>query len=230
VINHARREDPTLGANPVAVGLWRRFNRDRRRETHVNSEQMATFWAAAEGLQSKTISGFIRLALATGMRSGECRALRWDWVSPNWITVPAEYTKTGHTLRVPITKLVRSILAERRGLVAKGCPFVFPARVVGKFLQTPGRGFEEIARATGIRVTPHDLRRSFVTAARQAGVDSMHVKMLVNHKLTDITDTYNMPSDAQLTASAQRIADVIAANCGVTADKLDRLDLASGTG
>jgi len=230
VLNHARDRDPTLGANAVAVGLRRSFYRERSRETAVPEERMAEFWAAAAGLESRTISGFIRLALATGMRSAECRSLRWDWVGRDFITVPGEVTKSGRTLRVPITTLVRYILAERRGLVRDVIPFVFPARVVGKFLQEPKKGFDRIAELTGIRVTPHDLRRSYVSAAREAGIHTKHLKMLVSHAVTDITDGYSVVSDAQLAASAQRVADVIAERCGLSGDELGAIVLAAGRG
>ena len=81
-----------------------------------------------------------------------------------------------------------------------------------------------------MRVTAHDLRRTYVTCAREAQIDTKHLKMLVSHKVTDITDGYSVVSDARLAASAQRVADVIASRCGLSGEQLVALDIATGRG
>ena len=185
VLNFARDRDPTVGTNAVSVGLRRSMYMDRRREGHVSEDELAEFWAQAEALPSRTISSFIRLVLATGMRSHECRYLRWEWVGANWITVPAEHTKGKRTLRVPMTTLVRMILAERRALVSPEVPWVFPARVAGRPLQEPKKAFGQI---TVRRVTPHDLRRTYITMAREAGIKIVQV---IGYKNGDCTAVPN---------------------------------------
>jgi integrase len=213
VLNHAMDRDMIV-KNAVSVGLRRSLYKEHRREGHVTADRLADFWKTAEGLPSKTISAFIRMTLATGMRSSECRHLRWEMIGADFITVAGGYTKSGRTLRVPITSLVRAILDERRALVGQGSPWVFPARVLGKCLQEPKRGFDMIAATTGIQVTPHDLGRTFVTIAREAQIDPKHLKLLVNHAVTDMTDSYAMVSDSQLVASAQKVTDLLVASIG----------------
>jgi integrase len=227
ILNYARHRDQTLGANAVAVGLYRGMYRENRREGHVPPERMAEFWAAAEGLESRTMSAFVRMLLATGMRSGECRAMRWEWVGNDAIIIPETVTKGRRPLRVPLTTLVRSIITERRKARAPGCPFVFPARVVGQCLQAPGKAFDAIAAKTGIAVTPHDLRRSWVGCAREAGISDLHLKRLVNHVGTDITDRYHIVGDAELARAAQQVADAIAERCGLDARQMGALAFVS---
>ena len=65
-----------------------------------------------------------------------------------------------------------------------------------------------VAEKTGIRVSAHDLRRTYVTAASETpGVSELQIKMLVNHALPrDVTAGYIMASVESLREPAEKVA------------------------
>ncbi len=74
------------------------------------------------------------------------------------IRVPALRTKTGQPLALPMVDMVHAMLVKRRAL--GNATFVFPANGRSGHLVEARQAFVEIERATGIVVSPHDLRRS----------------------------------------------------------------------
>ena len=191
----ARRADPDMPAmvNPVGVlKLERAWFASPRRETLVRADQLPTFHAAACALLNRIGSDYIKLLLFTGLRRGEAAALRWDDVdfAGRIIRLGAARTKNGSKLDLPMSDVVRDLLVARRSLGREG-QFVFPGNGVSQHLEEPKSFFDEIAETSGVRASPHDLRRTFITVAADVAISPMVLKALVNHSLGgDVTEGY----------------------------------------
>jgi integrase len=115
------------------------------------------------------------LAVYTGGRLSEINNLRWEEhvnLEKGWVRLPG--TKTPSSRRViPLAKPLRAYLGtlpdEHRGYVAEPWPNV-------------RRDLALACERAGIaRVSPNDLRRTFASWLKQAGVDSMTVARLLGH-------------------------------------------------
>jgi integrase len=72
-----------------------------------------------------------------------------------------------------------------------------------------------VAEATGIRVSAHDLRRTYITVAESADISPLAMKALVNHSLgNDVTSGYVVMTAERLREPAQRVADRLKTLCG----------------
>jgi integrase len=71
---------------------------------------------------------------------------------------------------------------------------------------------EQVEKAGGRAITPHDLRRTFASFAERAGAPITTLKVLMNHSTRgDITMGYVRPSEADLLHWAAAIEDAILA-------------------
>ena len=79
-----------------------------------------------------------------------------------------------------------------------------------------GTILEQVAAATGIVVSVHDLRRTFVSVAESTEMSVFALKALVNHSLNgDVTAGYVQHSVERLRVPAQRVADELRRLCGI---------------
>jgi integrase len=208
-----RSED--LPPNPVAI-LKRRWFKVERRTRMVKSSQLSAFYTALGNLESQVASDYIKLLLFTGLRRTEAASLRWSDVdfAEKTFTISGELTKNGVTLTLPMTDLVSNLLIARRAIGKTD--FIFPANSKSKHIEEPRSAFDEIEKATGIKVSPHDLRRTFLTAAESLDISPLAYKALVNHAAPrDVTSGYITIEVERLRAPAQKIADKLRQLCGI---------------
>jgi len=83
------------------------------RERVLSEAEIKTFWT---NLDSCAMSGEIRralrLILLTAQRPGEVIGMHTNEIDGDWWTIPAERSKNGKANRVPLTPLVKEIIAE----------------------------------------------------------------------------------------------------------------------
>ena len=201
--------------------LKRRWAPEPRRDRTVRSDDLPAFYAAVSALGNPRDRDLILLMLLTGLRVGEASSLRWTDLdlAERAIRLPAARTKAGRRLDLPMTTRVRDLLVARRAVGIEG-PFVFPAhrRSSGPGHATDiGAAFDAIAAASGVRVSPHDLRRTWATIAEGCDVSGLAMKALLNHSVGgDVTSGYIRMTLDRLRAPAQRVADRIAELCGAS--------------
>lgn len=216
VINFAKDEcDIDLPNNPVR--LRRQWFPEPRRSGHVRPEDLAKFYAAVATLPNDVARDYLILLLFTGMRRNEAATLTWDDVDLDNKTmrIPAQRTKSKRELRLPLTDVVFDMLAARRALGRTS--FVFPARGVRGHIAEPKFPLDLVAKACGIRVSVHDLRRTFITIAESVGLDGYALRALVNHSIGDVTGGYIQMNPERLREPAQRVADKLKSLCGIDA-------------
>jgi integrase len=214
--NFASDRDPALGRNPVPrlKGQWYPV---ARRVRLVRSDQLPAFYAAVRDLPNPIHRDYLLLLLFTGLRRGEAAALSWDEVdfAVRTIRVPATRTKAGRKLDLPMSDLVHDLLVARRSVGRDASGFVFPANSESGHIEEPKFPLGLVAEATGIHVSAHDLRRTFITIAESADISPLALKALVNHAVGgDVTSGYVMMTAERLREPAQRIADRMTELCG----------------
>ena len=153
------------------------------------------------------------ILLLTGLRRAEVLKLSWDNVDlkAKTLTIPDPKNREPHTL--PLSDYLFKLLENRRK-ISKG-PLVLsgPDGVpFTKFRYAKQR----IKDATGIDLNPHDLRRSFATAAESLNISYLSVKSLLNHKSGgDITRSYVKITPERLRGPMQQITDYFMMTAGV---------------
>lgn len=201
--------------NPVRLkGQWHTV---RPRERIVKNDDLPKFYNAVMALENPIARDYIRLLLFTGLRRDEAAALRWkeDIDLPGRIIhIPAAKTKPSRKLDLPMPDIVHDMLVARRAVGATN--YAFPAMSASGHIEEPKSFFQQIADATGIRVSPHDLRRSFITVAESCDITAFALKALVNHSPgRDVTADYIQMKAERLREPVQRVADKIKQLCGV---------------
>lgn len=212
----AAERDPGLERNPV-LRLRRQWYPVARRERIIRGDQLPAFYEAACALPNPIQRDFLLLLLFTGLRRREAAALRWDEVdlTSRVIRLPAKRTKAGRRLDLPMSDFVYDLLAARRQVGRDTSGFVFPAASRSGHIEEPKHPLHLVAEATGIGVSAHDLRRTFITVAESADISPLALKALVNHAAGgDVTAGYVMMTLERLRGPAQRVADRLAELCG----------------
>jgi integrase len=199
---------------PNPVKLSRQWLPVRPRTRHLRSEDMPKFYQAVTALDNAVARDYVLLLLFTGLRKQEAASLRWSDVDLQARTMVIPETKSGRPLTLPLTDVVHDMLVARRSLGRT--EFVFPSHAASRHIEASKYFFSQIAEASGARISPHDLRRTFITAAESLDISAFALKALVNHSLgRDVTSGYVQMSVERLRDPAQRIADKLKSMCGV---------------
>ncbi|WP_296697485.1 tyrosine-type recombinase/integrase [Thiocapsa sp. UBA6158] len=150
------------------------------------------------------IAAYLELMLLTGLRRREAGFMLWSDVDFRRQTITVRKTKNGTDHTLPMTRRVREILEERKQARAPGDAYVIGTAEVRKQLV-------RIEKATGLTVTPHDLRRTWASFAERAGIGSYSIKAGLNHLSTgDVTGTNYVQIDTDdLRPDMQKVEDYI---------------------
>jgi integrase len=218
VWNFAAERDPTLPPHPVKR-LRRQWFPEARRERLVKADELPAFYSAVCALPNPIHRDYLLLLLFTGLRRNEAAALRWEELdfAERVIRLPAKRTKAGRRLDLPMSDVVRDLLVARRAIGRDGA-FVFAADSRSGHLEEPRFALAQVALSSGVAVSAHDLRRTFITVAESTDISPLALKALVNHSLgNDVTSGYIISTAERLREPAQRVADRLKALCGVPA-------------
>jgi integrase len=215
--NFQSDRNPELPPNPVRR-LRRQWFAEPRRTRMVRTDEMPKFYQALTRLPNPVHRDYLILLLFTGLRRTEAATLTWADVDfgAKVIRVPAKSTKAGRKLDLPMTDVVRDMLVGRRSLGGGPSDYVFVSNSKSGHIEEPRFPLKLIAAATGIKISVHDLRRGYITAAESADISPLALKALVNHSLgNDVTSGYVQMTAERLREPAQRVADKIKQMCGI---------------
>jgi integrase len=212
--NFAAERTADLPTNPVR--LRRQWYAEPRRERLVKADELPKFYAAVQALPNPVARDYLLLLLFTGLRLAETASLKWDDIdlSQRIIRLPAARTKAGRKFDLPMSDFVRDLLVARRAL--GNAQFVFPGPGKAGHIAHPNFPLSQVAQASGVKVSAHDLRRTFITVAEASDISPMAMKLLVNHSTgKDVTGGYVVMSTERLREAAQRVADRMQELCSV---------------
>jgi integrase len=214
--NFAAERTPDLPPNPVRR-LRRQWFTEPKRKRVVPEEKMAEFYNAVCDLKHPVQRDYLLMLMFTGMRRTECASLRWEDIdlAKRVFRVQAAATKTGNKLELPMSDIVHDLLVKRRALGNAG-GFVFPGKSEGKFIIGTTAPLRTVAKACGVQVSAHDLRRGFITIAESTDISIMSLKALVNHTLgSDVTEGYVQMRIKRLREPVQRVP-IDSRNCAAS--------------
>lgn len=142
----------------------------------------------------------------SGLRRAEVIALSWDDVDILSGLVRVQRGKGGKARSAVIgTTARRALLAYRRtiGSPQNSSP-LFQSRNGTRFT---GTGllliFRRLSKRTGVHITPHALRRTFVILSLRAGMDVLHLQAMLGHSSLDMTMHYAQMVDDDILQSHQ---------------------------
>lgn len=148
-----------------------------------------------KGYVANSVRHLIELILCSGLRKQEALSLKWQDVSfeDGMFTVRDTKNRKDHT--IPMTKTLRRILEERREKAPDKTPWVFPAlRQRGKHMNDPRKQLQIFQEEVGFEFRLHDLRRTFASYGHAFGLDDKAIGRALNHKLSDVTAGYIVPT------------------------------------
>ena len=199
IYRHARRFDPDLPASPTEVI---EYNPERRRE------KVITDWpgwlAAVEAQRNPIVRDWYLFLAFTGMRKTSAGAVRTRHVKLDrgFLHVPNPQGGTSRAFDPPLSRRLTEILvaqiAENESQYP-GSRWLFPSlwSATGHLTQVYSRYLP----------SPHVHRHSYATGAKAAGLSEYDIKLLLNHKITDVTGRYLHASmlGAHLQACQERV-------------------------
>src|SRR5205823_4529449 len=203
-LNYSRAVYPELEnwANPVRVLSETRSKIQLRpRTSHIKPEDLGNWLSALDDYKrdEKAREGparrddiwlLLHLILMTGLRSNEGRSLTWQDVdlSKGVLTIRQSMAKNHVEAQLPLNAWLVEQFKER---AAVGTGYIFAASCKEGYVNNLKRPLEQLEKKSGIRVMPHDLRRTFATYLDLIGVPFGAIKQLLNHvSSSDITAQY----------------------------------------
>ncbi len=167
-----------LGADPRSLVPGFRFKYEpRRRQLTV-----AEFEALLRHLPTSK-AFFVQVAVFLGPRLSELLALRWEHVDfeSGWVLIPGQKT-AGAFRMVPIPSALRSTLEAHAFTVLDDGQKRKKHGPLFESWNNVRRDLRKACEKAGIHpVSPNDLRRTFASWLKQAGVDSFTVARLMGH-------------------------------------------------
>ena len=160
------------------------------------------------------LKGIVAMGYYTGMRKAEILNLTWDRVDQDrrLIYLRKEDTKDAEDRYVPICDelltIIRSIPVSEEGWV-----FTFRAQPVSDIRTGLQLACEKSGIAYGLR-TPegfvfHDLRHTFNTNARKAGVPESVIMKITGHSTREMFDRYNTVDLDDLQVAAKSVGSFL---------------------
>lgn len=181
----------------------------KRRRTYIKPSQLPAVWKAIHADPHDTFRDYLILLLFTGLRRNEAAKIKWADIDFIDRTLTIRETKNGEVLILPLSDYIFDLLEKRRRRYGNHI-YVFSGRGVSQHIEEPKKAVYRITKATGIKFTVHDLRRTFVSIAESLDVSMFALKHLVNHKIGgEITGSYVIMNVERLRAPVQRISDYI---------------------
>ena len=162
------------------------------------------------------MGGSIRVIIDS-MRKGEILGLTWDRVDLRGRSFRLEgrHTKSGQPRRIPMPdELVPILLKQSSRLRSAQDPEAPVFTFRGSAVTDIRTGLALACKKAGITYGRngrlgfvfHDLRHSFVTHARKAGVQESVIMAIVGHSSRAMLDRYNLVNDEDLETATRQIS------------------------
>ncbi len=195
--------------NP-ANGFYRRI--ENPRERFLSKDEIDRLAKALDAAEDQRAAGIIRLCMLTGARVGEVRHARIEQFELDYCqwSKPATTTNQRKVHRVPISEDVAAIVRQRRLLVPKGSPWLFPGDVPGEPVKEIRRFWLGIQRQVQIGdVRIHDLRHTFASLLVSGGASLEMIGKLLGHSQMQTTQRYAHLMEGPLRAGVDAVASML---------------------
>ncbi len=212
IINYAIVKYPAaIATNPLNVlRFGKHMKKIQARTERLEGKEFTIFY---QGIQkfNENIRDCYLFCLYHGLRSQEAATLRWEYVNLDRLTLTIPDTKNRRPLYAPLCRQSLEILERRLAQREEGCPFVFPAVKTVRYSTNKTGHVRLMATAlklnTGLDITVHGLRRTFITTARRLKIfedaDRLtnHVDSSISGRHYDATDVEDLRRPLQTIAN-----------------------------
>jgi integrase len=181
----------------------------------LSPEEEGNLLGAIPTLRSILIGPFVRVALMTGMRSGEIISLTWGQVdlSRRVITVGLAKTSSGTGRQIPMNRELFEVLSmhaawfTKRFKETKSSDYLFPWG--SPFPTDPARrattiktAWESLREEAGVSCRLHDLRHTAATKMAEAGTPESTMLSIMGHMSRAMLERY---SHIRMTAKREAV-------------------------
>lgn len=205
--------EDTITRNPVkrlsTLNAWYRVP---RKQKFIKPTQLPVFFEILNRYPGM-VADYMELLLFTGVRSAsEIAKLKIKDVDFKDQSIILHDTKSGKPLYVPACKSALAVLSRRvADAKAQGSEFLFYSTgtkksSVGHLVDVRDMVLFMFSQTELTGLTPHDMRRSFLTYADEIELPNVVKKRLVGHAIpTDVTDGYIVLTMDRLRSAVDRI-------------------------
>jgi integrase len=203
--------NPMAGLRAAGRTRQQRLRDVEQKGKALTDDELVRVWRAAQALQDRSHSGervtgsfggLVQLALLTGMRRGELSQLQRDrhvltgdravdtrgGIGGERIHLPKAITKTAADHDIPLTPLMRSVIAAQPRTTS---PLLFPSRITGGRFKGWTHLMAALKDLSGVDVELHDLRRTARTLMSRLGVAEDIAELAIGHQRADLVARYN---------------------------------------
>lgn len=172
-----------ISRNPVKVissaELWPKI---KARITCIEPEQFKTFHDALLSFPAIHRDCYL-FALYQGLRPDEAHGLRWEDVKMDKMIFDLTHkdSKTKHRGILPLSRQTVEILKRRNEVKQEDDVYVFPSESGRSKNGHVMLRADKLGPKSGLDITPHSLRRSFVTVGERLRLRREEINMLTNH-------------------------------------------------
>lgn len=185
------KADPPLCAR---VPTFPKFEEDNVREGFLQAADYRKLRDsfAAEASHARL---FFVIAYHLGMRSGEILRLRWDQIdlAKKLIRLKMGQTKNQRPRIAPIYGELAAYLEMASAARNKKCDRVI--QFEGEGVNSIRTAWETACRVSGLKLIPHDMRRTAVTNMIEAGIPEAEVMQIVGHRSNSMLRRYLISSE-----------------------------------
>lgn len=174
------RNLPPINENPVtALTQLRAWNKLKPQHRYIKREELAQWYLTVSKVKSDNLKDSLLLMLFNGARRNEINGLKWsdvDCVARSFTLVDPK-NRRDHTL--PMSSFVYQTFLRRQSQAKT--EWVFPNKDGTGPMSNSSTSYERVSMMSGVKFSPHDLRRTFVNVARTAKLDHYAIKQILNH-------------------------------------------------
>lgn len=152
----------------------------------LSDDELAKVWRAAD--PETAFGRYVRALILTGARKREMSRLKWAMVQKDRLVLPPSHTKQGRPHEIPNVWPLKRIL-EQCPRLASG--LVFASARTGGEMSGWTQYVAKLQKASGVRFTLHDLRRTMRSGLTALGVDDTIAEMMLAHQRDELERIYD---------------------------------------
>lgn len=184
-----------------------------RKQRIIPADSLSSWLKSVNSLDNYNARVYLLTLLFTGLRKEETITMEWRGVDLKKNTIKILDTKTSDYHTFPIPSYLNQYY---QGLKIQATShYVFSSKNnAGEVvpISVPRCQIVKVTKETGVKFSPHDLRRTFATISEAVGLPTSMTKRLMNHGVgdtSDVTNGYIISEEQTIREAINKIAEYI---------------------